>query len=115
MIGQVIPFVGYFTIMDTFITLSFVLLSITVAIHFFTQALTTTTEEYPLNLILRVYLVLLFRLVWIPMSLFIFVKLFDVTIPIVVAVMFLVTALSVINSFYATKASLLNVKEAILR
>ena len=48
-IGQVIPFVGYFTAMDTFVTMAFILLSGIVAVHFLTQILERTSETYPLN------------------------------------------------------------------
>lgn len=57
-IGQVIPLVGYFTIMDTFVTMSFSLLSGIVAVHFFVQILDNSAEKYPLNKLLAAMIVL---------------------------------------------------------
>ena len=60
-IGQVIPFVGYFTAMDTFVTMAFILLSGIVAVHFLTQILNRTAEAYPLNKFFSVLMILVCR------------------------------------------------------
>ena len=66
-IGQVIPMVGYYTNMDIFITLVFLLLSFTVAIHFITLILIKRSGRYPLLNFVNDLMVFIFRLVWIPM------------------------------------------------
>ena len=66
-IGQVIPLVGYYTNMDIFITLVFLVLSFTVAIHFITLIMIKRSERYPLLDFVNDLMVFIFRLVWIPM------------------------------------------------
>ena len=60
-IGQVIPFVGYFTAMDTFVTMAFILLSGIVAVHFLTQILNRTADIYPINKFFSVFMILVWR------------------------------------------------------
>ena len=107
-IGQIIPFVGYYTIMDTFVTVTFVLLSGTVAVHFLTQILDDeqSAKKYPLNKLFRMLMVMLFRLVWIPMSIILFVVLFDVTIPVIVAVLYISVVASVLYSALTLRTQL---------
>ena len=61
MIGQVIPFVGYFTAMDTFVTMAFAMLSGVVAVHFLMKILKSTTKAYPLNEFFSVFMMLVGR------------------------------------------------------
>lgn len=47
-IGQIIPFVGYFTIFDLYITSAFVLLSISILIHFVVYVLDSYKKKHPM-------------------------------------------------------------------
>lgn len=60
-IGQVIPFVGYFTAMDTFVTMAFAMLSGVVAVHFLMKILDDTKEAYPLNEFFSILMMLVGR------------------------------------------------------
>ncbi len=79
-VGQVIPFVGYLTTMDIFITVVFLLLSITVGIHFLTLVMDRKKDKYPLNAFYRDLLVYFFKAVWIPMAMLVFVLMFEIQI-----------------------------------
>ena len=115
-IGQVIPFVGYFTIMDIFVTLTFVLLSGTVAIHFFVDILHKTRKKYPMNKLIRVLIVAFCRIVWIPMSLMLFIVLFKITIPAILAMLYGTTVISLLYSAVVIKIGIPRTfKEVILK
>lgn len=47
-IGQIIPFVGYFTVFDLFITIFFAILGVTIALHFVIYQLELSGQKYPL-------------------------------------------------------------------
>ena len=83
-IGQVIPFVGYLTTMDLFVTTVFGLLSLVVAVHFMTILMERKVHKYPLNIFFRDLLQWLFRAIWILMAVFIFISYFDINSPLFV-------------------------------
>jgi hypothetical protein len=65
-IGQVIPFVGYFSLLDKFITTAFCILSMTAGVHYTTSNLDTEKYKYPFNAFLRDVIVFLCRAFWVP-------------------------------------------------
>jgi hypothetical protein len=65
-IGQVIPFVGYFSLLDKFITTAFCILSMTAGVHYMTSNLDTEKYKYPFNAFLRDVIVFLCRAFWVP-------------------------------------------------
>jgi hypothetical protein len=65
-IGQFIPFVGYFTTFDQFVTIFFGLLGITIGIHFITYQLDSIKEDYPMALVMKEGLVLGSRICALP-------------------------------------------------
>jgi hypothetical protein len=65
-IGQEIPFVGYLSKMDKYVTATFMLLAFTLFIFFISMQLERTQEKYPLRLFFRVFLLYFMRLAWMP-------------------------------------------------
>lgn len=98
-VGQVIPFVGYLTTMDMFITVTFVMLSFTVGIHFLTLVMDRKKDKYPLNGFYRDALVYFFKAVWIPMALLLFVCMFHITIPALLFVMYSACVAAFIDAY----------------
>ncbi len=72
-IGQSIPFVGYLTKMDLYIIGVFVILCVTITVHFFTTQLSRKAAKYPLDGFYRDTMVILFRGFWMPLSMGLFV------------------------------------------
>jgi hypothetical protein len=91
-IGQIIPFVGYMTTMDIFITTVFGLLSVVVMIHFVTLILDKKVKDYPLNIFLRDIIQWVFRALWIPMCIVLFIYFFNIPETLFVTVFFSTTA-----------------------
>jgi hypothetical protein len=114
-VGQVIPFVGYFTLMDTFITTSFLLLSVTTGIHFINLVIISKADNYPMGFFLKDCIDYLFRLIWIPMSAFLFVIFFDVFMSEVIVMFIIVCIISGINSIYGIPRLLISFKESVLK
>jgi hypothetical protein len=68
-IGQIIPFVGYFSLLDKFITTAFCVLSGAAGIHYMTYNLDAEKYKYPMNELFRDSVVYLSRLLWAPVIL----------------------------------------------
>jgi hypothetical protein len=77
-IGQVIPFVGYLTTMDIFVTTVFICLAVTIGVNFFSLLLEAKEEMRPMNLFYRQLLVTILRVIWIPVSLIIYMVFFAI-------------------------------------
>eukprot|EP01036_Dinobryon_divergens_P032300 gene32300-41860_t len=114
-IGQVIPLVGYYTNMDFFITLVFLVLSFTVAVHFITLIMMKRSRRYPLLDFVNDLMVFVFRLLWIPMALVVFVVIFDITISLIWAGMTVFVMLSVFNALLSISHLKVSFKNAILK
>mmetsp|Transcript_983 Transcript_983/g.1321 ORF Transcript_983/g.1321 Transcript_983/m.1321 type:complete len:428 (+) Transcript_983:129-1412(+) len=99
-ISQVIPFVGYFTIMDNFITLVFIALSLQIAVHFLTLTIEKTTEAHPFNAVFNLFMDFMFRLVWIPLSMLVFIMFFDMYEPTILAGMITITVVTVVVNIF---------------
>jgi hypothetical protein len=67
-IGQSIPFVGYLTKMDFYIVSVFVILCITISVHFLCSRLSRKAIKYPLAGFQRDAIVKMFRGFWMPLS-----------------------------------------------
>jgi hypothetical protein len=65
-IGSVIPFVGYFSLLDKFVTFAFCVLSAAAGMHYMTDHLDRSKYKYPINEFLRDLIVFLGRLLWAP-------------------------------------------------
>jgi hypothetical protein len=65
-IGSVIPFVGYFSLLDKFVTFAFCVLSAAAGTHYMTDHLDRNKYKYPINEFLRDLIVFLGRLLWAP-------------------------------------------------
>lgn len=76
-IGQIIPFVGYLTTMDLFITTVFLSLALTVGIHFYTLYLHTKHMKKPMNEFYKYVLVIVLRSFWIPIALLMYMSYFQ--------------------------------------
>lgn len=76
-VGQIIPFVGYFTIIDNFITTAFLMLSCMSGIHFWCIVLDRKLEKYPLNRCIGDTVTFVAQAVWIPLSMLIFSSFFN--------------------------------------
>ena len=100
--------------MDTFITLVFLLLSFTVAIHFMTLILIKSSNRFPIMRFVNAFMVFVFRLVWIPLALLIFIIIFDVTVPAVWFVMCLLTSIAIINALASIRHLQSSFKRSIL-
>jgi hypothetical protein len=74
-VGQVIPFVGYFSLFDKFITTAFVILSTAAGIHYVVINLDAKKLKYPSNEFFLTVIVYVCRVVWFP-SLFTMVYIF---------------------------------------
>jgi hypothetical protein len=96
-IGQCIPFVGYLTLMDDYIITIFVVLAFTVSIHFVIALFHRKTEKYPLDLFYAEILTFIFRLIWVPLSVGLFINFFRVDRSILLIVF---VAISVYVIFY---------------
>jgi hypothetical protein len=94
-ISQVIPFVGYFTTMDNFITLVYIALSFQIAVHFLTLTVQKTTCAHPLNNFFTHCMDFVFRMVWIPLSMVVFIRFFEMYEPAVLGGMITVTVVTV--------------------
>jgi hypothetical protein len=117
-IGQIIPFVGYFTRMDMYITTAFLILIFTTGIHFCTLLLERKVNKYPANAFMRDCLVYFFRVIWIPFALLIFVVFFKITEVGVIAGLIIACVVSVSNAWLnrkylkdSFKIAILNLRE----
>jgi hypothetical protein len=97
-IGQVIPFVGYYTTLDLYITTSFILLAITCGIHFLVLQFNRKKDKYPLLELVSYAIVYFFRLVWLPMAIFIFIFFFNLDQVYILVPFILVTIGSIVNT-----------------
>ncbi len=77
-IGQIIPFVGYLTRMDIFVTTVFICLAATVGINFYSLLLEMKEDIRPMNLLYRTLLVTVLRVIWIPIALLIYMEFFQI-------------------------------------
>jgi hypothetical protein len=77
-IGQIIPFVGYLTTMDLFVTTVFICLAVTIGINFYSLLLEMKEESRPMNLFYRTLLVTVLRVVWIPVALVLYIAFFQI-------------------------------------
>lgn len=99
-IGQVIPFVGYYTTLDLYITTAFMLLAVTCGCHFLVLQFNRKKDKYPLLDIFQYGLVFFFRLVWLPMAVAMFVIFFGLDQSFIIAPFVLVIIASVVNAIY---------------
>jgi hypothetical protein len=113
-IGQIIPFVGYFTRMDLYITTAFLVLVMTTGIHFCTLLLERKVDKYPANGLIRDCMVFFFRMIWVPAALLIFIMFFDVSQAGVIAAVSLAAAISAGNGFLNRKYLTQSFKIAVL-
>ena len=103
-IGQAIPFVGYLTLMDEFIIIVFASLSFAIAVHFTTLLLDDVAVALPMNYFFSALIEFLFRLVWIPLTLVILIRIFDIRLQPVLIALYLVCAISFLFSLKRVKS-----------
>ncbi len=77
-IGQIIPFVGYLTRMDLFVTTVFLCLAGTIGINFYTAILQMKEDVRPMNLFHRTLLTTVLRVIWIPIAIMIYMEFFQI-------------------------------------
>jgi hypothetical protein len=65
-IGSIIPFVGYFSILDKFVTTAFCILSLTAGVHYMVCYLDAEKGRYPLNELWMILIVYFCRICWAP-------------------------------------------------
>lgn len=82
-IGTVIPFVGYLTVMDQFMSCIFVLLSLVIGVHVICIKLHDAEEEHPMSRFYGDCIVLFFRVVWLPCTIAVFQFYFQVGVVVV--------------------------------
>lgn len=97
-IGQIIPFVGYLSVIDWYITIVFILLSLTIAIHFTTIALDEKQVKYPLALLMKDIMLFIFRSIWIPLALIMLVMMFDIRVVFILCMMYVGGIASILNA-----------------
>ncbi len=76
-IGTVIPLVGYYTILDYFITTAFIILAATMGIHFILIKFEQKKDKYPLLAFVYVCSIYFFRMLWVPLALLAFIYYFQ--------------------------------------
>ena len=103
-IGQAIPFVGYLTLMDEFIIVVFASLSFAIGVHFATLLLDNSAASLPMNYFFSALVEFMFRLVWIPLTLVIFVRIFDIHLQPVLITLYVVCVLSFLFSMKRVKS-----------
>ena len=103
-IGQTIPLVGYLTLMDQFILFVFVILSLAIAIHFGTAMLDATVYALPMNYFISALVDFIFRFLWIPLTLFGFIRFFDINLPSLLITLYAVCAVSLFHSWKRLKS-----------
>jgi hypothetical protein len=113
-IGQIIPFVGYFTRMDLYITTAVLVLVMTTGIHFCTLLLERKVDKYPANGFIRDCMVFFFRMIWVPAALLIFILFFNVSQAGIIAAVSVTAAISVSNGFLNRKYLTQSFKIAVL-
>lgn len=96
-IGQVIPFVGYYTILDLYITSAFMLLAATCGIHFIILQFRRKQDKYPLLELISFYIVYFFRILWLPSAILMFILFFNLTEVYIIVPFVLVTIGSIAN------------------
>lgn len=154
-IGQIIPFVGYFTRVDLYVTTAFFILAVTTGVHFVTLLLDAKGKlytiayrthyridykkcymlivcllvcglslpffvvlKYPANAVLRDSLVYVFRVLWVPCALVLFMVFFETSDPGIIAAVVVVSFVSVTNAILkrkylkqSFKVSILNLRQ----
>jgi hypothetical protein len=65
-IGSIIPFVGYFSILDKFVTTAFCILSLTAGVHYMVCYLDAEKAMFPLNELWMILIVYFCRICWAP-------------------------------------------------
>ena len=76
-IGKSIPAVGYLTLIDVAIITVFAALAIYVCFHFMTLLLPETMDRYPMDIMIKEGVLLIFRVAWLPLSTWVFMHLFN--------------------------------------
>lgn len=99
-IGQVIPFVGYYTTLDLYITTAFIILASTCGVHFLVLQFNRKKHKYPLLDIIQYGLVYFFRLIWLPLAVMIFVLFFGLNESFIIIPFIGVIILSFVNAVY---------------
>jgi hypothetical protein len=103
-IGRAIPFVGYLTLMDQFIISVFASLSFAIGCHFATSLLDESAESLPMNYFCSALIEFMFRMFWIPMTLIVFIRFFDIRLPSILISLYAVCALSLLLSVKRLKS-----------
>ena len=78
-IGSVIPFVGYLTKLDLFVTVAFLAMALVIAIHVIVQELSRKSDKYPFSLFLVSFSTFCMRLVVLPCALLLPMLFFNYT------------------------------------
>lgn len=76
-IGTVIPFVGYLTTMDQYMSCVFVLLSLIIGVHVITLCFDGDKEEHPMGEFYNCCIVMFFKIVWLPCAIAVFMFFFS--------------------------------------
>lgn len=113
-IGQVIPFVGYLSSMDIFVTSVFALLSFTVGVNFMVLLLNRKVKEYPLNIFKRDFVEYLFKALWIPMVIFIYIDIFDIQMQLIRILLYLAALITLVNAVLKIQYLRRSLKSSIL-